>query len=337
MSYPSCNAILDAATLYLPLQDTGATTSLDGGGTLVGGNTAADLTTTGPGAGYSAALALDGTNDYMTFTSNNFGPATAFSTWCWVKTSSTAAQTCFGNSSSANTAAPGINLAGTDLMTRADTGAQRSSSFSTIDNGAWHFLTCAITGDATRVGSIYADGSLLSSGNFSASGGAFNVDRFGARSDTNNRLNGSVAGIGLVSGVVLDADDHDELRLGQEPNYTSGATLSDAGAWNVGTWDSYSNGSLTYSVAAAEADGTPVDTGSGATGTLDLSSAVGELVYLYVRASNNGGYDVGDFATRTGDYGSADDGYYEVASVTAAGGGPSPTGRRRIIRQLIGA
>lgn len=119
------------------------------------------------------------------------------------------------------------------------------------------------------------------------------------------------------SGDYLVDDDGNYLIWGDGPAYTSGASLAPNGNFNVGTWDAKSNGPLTYEVVAATAAGDVVDSATGASGALDLSSVPGQTVYLLVRASNSGGYDVGDYATRVSSYGSADDGYYEVASVTA--------------------
>lgn len=110
------------------------------------------------------------------------------------------------------------------------------------------------------------------------------------------------------------------------PTYTSGASLGSDGAYNVGTWDSHGNGTITYIVSAVNAAGDVLESAVTSTGTLDLSGNSGNTCYLLVRASNNGGYGEGDYATRTSGFGSADDGYYEVASVVAAGGGVTGTG-----------
>lgn len=100
------------------------------------------------------------------------------------------------------------------------------------------------------------------------------------------------------------------------PAYSSGATLGSDGAYDVGTW---TNTPTSYSVVAVNAagdllGGSPV---TGATGTIDISEEAGSTVYLLVRASNAGGFGTGDFGSRTSGFGSSDDGYYEVASVTA--------------------
>src|SRR5690606_737889 len=96
--------------------------------------------------------------------------------------------------------------------------------------------------------------------------------------------------------------------------YTSGASLAQNGALDVGDWEDYSNGTATFEWVVANAAGTVIDSGTGDTGT--ATGLTPGTFYLYVRASNSGGYDVGDHGEREGAYGEANDGYYEVASVT---------------------
>ena len=134
-------------------------------------------------------------------------------------------------------------------------------------------------------------------------------------------VEGSMSGL-FISSSSADASDLDD---GPELNYASGASIDKDGNYNVGTWAvpspySGSNGTPVYSVIAVESDGTSIDTATASSGTLDLSSlGSGETAYLMVRATNDGGFDVGDFATRTSSYGSAADGYFEISSVTAPG------------------
>lgn len=131
---------------------------------------------------------------------------------------------------------------------------------------------------------------------------------------------------------VLTETELGQIYNGPELNYSSGVSFGSDGAFDVGTWAlpspfaSGSNGTATYEVIAVKADGTSLDTATTATGTLDLSANAGNTCYLLVRVSNTGGYDIGDKATRTSSYGSSNDGYYEIASVTAASGGSSVTG-----------
>lgn len=133
-----------------------------------------------------------------------------------------------------------------------------------------------------------------------------------------------------------------ELEDGPELNYVSGVSFDEDGNFDVGTWSlpspfaSGSNGSASYEVVAVNAAGSAVDSTTGSTGTLDLSSEAGNLVYLMVRATNTGGYDIGDYSTRSTSYGSADDGYYELTSVTAASGSaPSQVPHTSVVQPII--
>lgn len=132
----------------------------------------------------------------------------------------------------------------------------------------------------------------------------------------------------------LTSTDVPEIVSGPEPTYSSGAYCAASGAYSVGTWDAKSNGLLTYEVVAATAAGDVVDSATGASGVLDLSSVPGQAVYLLVRTSNSGGYDDGDHATRVSSYGSADDGYYELATATAADARIHSGPRRPLARSL---
>lgn len=130
-----------------------------------------------------------------------------------------------------------------------------------------------------------------------------------------------------------------QIMAGPEPTYSTGAYFAASGAYSVGTWDAKSNGLMTYEVVAATAAGDVVDSTTGASGVLDLSSVPGQTVYLLVRTSNSGGYDDGDHATRVSSYGLADDGYYELATVTAAALSSDRVGNpgRRLSRSLSGS
>lgn len=122
------------------------------------------------------------------------------------------------------------------------------------------------------------------------------------------------------SETAWSSSEVNQLVDGIEPTYTSGASLDEDGNYSVGTWDNQGNGSLSYVVSVVNAAGSVIGSDTTSTGTIDISEEAGNTVYLVVRASNNGGYGEGDYATRTSGFGSADDGYYEVASVVAGGG-----------------
>lgn len=198
----------------------------------------------------------------------------------------------------------------------------------TLNDGNWHRVVYIKTGtsvefvaDGTSNGSITLNGTDTMSGTIYA---GLARDPY----DSGSRSYAKQAHMVAFS-RNWTSTECDEDYGGPEPIYVSGASLSDAGAFNVGSWDlggpfsGGTNGTLNYQVIAVNAAGTVLDStsGSSTTGTLDLSANAGNVCYLLVRTTNTGGADIGDYSTRTSGYGSANDGYYELTSVTAAGGG----------------
>lgn len=112
---------------------------------------------------------------------------------------------------------------------------------------------------------------------------------------------------------VLSADEVADVFAGPEPKDIAG-TLDANGAYTLTATDP-NNGAISWAWVLAEPDGTSVAQGTGASGTIDLSALPAGTYYLLSRASNLGGYIEGDYATRVSEYGVADDGYHEVASV----------------------
>lgn len=207
-------------------------------------------------------------------------------------------------------------------------GTALAYSTTTLDDEAWHDV--AFTRNGTDQ-VLYLDGSSVdsdsSAGDTSADGDNDCIG--GTYNDSASRAWDGRICDAVVFSRQLTSPEYLQWRLGPEPTYTSGVSFASNGAFNVGTWglespfSGGSNGTITYEVIAVKADGTALDTSTSSSGTLDLSGNAGNTCYLLVRASNTGGYDIGDKATRTSSYGSSNDGYYELASVTAAGGAAS--------------
>jgi len=205
-----------------------------------------------------------------------------------------------------------------------------------VVDSSWHTLVFRKTATTKEIIIDGVEYSEADSGSTTTSGeGIYFGNNNGSRT-----IDGALANL-VVSVPGMSDTEADEYADGPEINYVSGVSFTDAGVFNVGTWSlpspfaSGTNGTAVYSVIAVESDGTVIDTAATSSGTLDLSSlGGGETAYLMVRATNDGGFDVGDFSTRTSGYGSADDGYYEIASVTVAStGGPF---RRIAGRGLLG-
>lgn len=201
----------------------------------------------------------------------------------------------------------------------------------TVSEDAWLTVGCTVFGSAGGTNEfLYLNGSSV--GSFNNSIGLQSDDDLVVGHDQDlSRYALARMAEAVAFSRNLSAAEVANWHAGPELNYSSGASLAANGAYNVGTWAlpapfaSGSNGTATYVVSAVNAAGDVLGSDTTASGTIDISSEEGNTVYLVVRASNTGGYDVGDYATRTSGFGSAGDGYYEIASVTAGGGGGGPT------------
>lgn len=320
----SYNSLAATAAGHWPLQDNAASTVIvgtaGGNGTLNGGDNTADIDTTGPGAWLPSALQFDGTADYITTTFVPTGTAGTLLGWS-KKDDVSGIERVASSRDFANN--DGVILSFTDATVRGGVGSGSGFYFSgssTVSVSAWNHT--AVRFDGTDV-EAFLNG--VSAGTATSTGTLDLGDYLAIARDPNSvgYMDGAIAEVMYFTSKLTTAEIA-QIYNGPEPTYTSGASIADNGAYNVGTWDSQSNGTATYEIVAAEADGTPVDTATAATGTLNLSSAAGQLVYLYVRTSNDGGYDIGDHSTRTGAYGSSGDGYYELDSVTAASSSSIP-------------
>lgn len=327
------DANLEAA---LFLQDDAASTLVDdfssngNDGTLGGGDNTADISVAGPNSYLSKALDFDGIADYVDLGAPISG-FSEFTVCAWVANASIGADDYVVAQRGSET------LGWWSLIGRSSIGGYRfevrsqspnnvynSPAFSVADAG-FHFLLGDFSSSANEVG-MYADGSAIgtptsTSGQPAPTTNAAIATLRGSAPSIFRSV--TVAGVSLFNRRLTLAEKG-QIYSGPELVYSSGASLGADGAFSVGSWilpspfSSGSNGSITYLVVAVNAAGDTVDTSSSSSGTLDLSSEYGNTVYLLVRASNSGGYDIGDFSTRTSGYGSSGDGYYEVASVLVA-------------------
>jgi hypothetical protein len=108
-------------------------------------------------------------------------------------------------------------------------------------------------------------------------------------------FDGRIAGAALFS-RKLSTTELAQWEAGPEPLNTVAPTLTiSTTTWTgtIGTWDSQSNGTLTYAWELRDADDDSVvesGTGSSPSGSGSYSGAY----YLWVRASNDGGYDTAE-------------------------------------------
>lgn len=320
MSYNSLIADTDLVASYLLDDDAASTTIVaDTGdnGVLAGGSNTQDLTLSGAEWRNKALGFVAANGDHITIDSASLEAAmsttAAFAVSLWANTSQTTPEghlVAFGTDSTDRWSL-GIHSTTGDFGFRLfDNNV--SGHVSGANPGGWVHLV-ADWDNATR--RLYVNGIAQSGTQQISAPGASGDVMVATRTIGIGQYTGSLDEI-LFYSRSLSSAEVSELGAGPEPTYTSGATLAANGAYDVGTWTDPSNGTRTYEWVVVEADGTVVDSGTGATGTADLGATTG-LLTLLVRATNDGGYDVGDFATRTSGYGSAGDGYYEVATVTA--------------------
>lgn len=295
---PSYNEIVAAAVLDMPLQDDAASTVVVNNagtdGTLVGGDNTADLSTTGPTTWLPKALDFDGAADYVNIAAAaiSYAAGEPFAVAAWVYRTGSGTQTLCGEIGSISSRVF-YNDDGVDegrLFVRF--GQSQTFFTPTIPaSDSWHFVGLKRDSSGNTYGQIddEQDGPVTTTG-------LFEPDAIAAREST-------VYNDGPIAGFVVlgEAADLDELRLGPEPTYTSGATLAANGAYDVGTWDAQSNGTITYEWRVRN-NGTVVDSGTGESGfaTLQLGTNLFE-----VRASNLGGYGPGDKG----------DGWYELTTL----------------------
>lgn len=312
---------------WWPLQDDAASTVVDDVSSnardfgLNGGNNTEDLSTTGPNGYLAKSLQFDGANDFCSRAAIS-DLATNISYFCWVYLDSAASGTDQEFAGIIEfLSGIGITRTSANQIRLVEDGVGVRSGPVATSEDTWIHVGMTLNGTS---GTLWLNGSAVDTDSFTVATQAAKILRIGT--------NGTRELLGRVSETVAFSDvltsgEASNLYLGPEAVYSSGASLGDDGAYSVGSWglpspfNLGSNGTITYEWVIANAAGSVVDSGSGSSGTADITSEAGNTVYLLVRASNTGGYDVGDKATRTSGYGSSGDGYYEVDSVVAAGGG----------------
>jgi hypothetical protein len=323
MSY---NSIKPTLSILLDMQETTGTTAFDSSGNgrdaTINGMGANPVTATGPGGYLTSAFDFNGTSHYVVSPSNTFLSATGFSVFGWRKQDTTAgAQQYIGSDQSAiGTRQLQFrgNGSGVEFI-RFNPSVIVVSKLSATVVDTWDFVFGRFDNSS---GSIAAKNDGASPGTDASTtnnNSAIQALFFGARSNgssTDTYLNGKLAGMGAAPYPLTDAE-FQEMRFGPEPVNTVAGTLGADGSYNVGTWDSQGNGTIEYEVVAVNDAGSVIDSvalSATTSGTMNISAESGNTVYLLVRASNDGGYDVGD-------YGLSGDGYYELDSVVAASGG----------------
>lgn len=218
--------ILAAAQFYLPMQDTAASTSVAGGGTIVGGETAATLTVSdGPRSWLRRGFALDGASDYITIPSGTISRNVgSMSVWGWGRTTSTSSTQAHiigvrGSSSLRLGLRCLPSLSQMSCLSRAGDGESLQGSpqsVASVNGGAWHLYGATVdyANDSIR---LYYDGALVATlaASFAATATADTQAQnihVGATNGVEKWL-GDLAGAGLTHRLLSDAD-HAALYAG---------------------------------------------------------------------------------------------------------------------------
>lgn len=183
-------------------------------------------------------------------------------------------------------------------------GCRRGSSpfgaFASGTTAAWQHVSITYVGStgvtSGFVNSVVGTTTTGSSGSTSAAS-----IRMGALSGSPvNHWNGAVA-TAYIFDRVLSTGEMSEINSGPEPLNTVVPTLTiDATTWTgtVGTWDAQSNGSVTYAWELRDAsDDSVVESGTGSSPS--GSGSYSGTYYLWVRASNSGGFDTAEDSVST--------------------------------------
>lgn len=326
--------------LWHNMQDDAASTTISSqsaasAATLAGGATTADQSIAGPNDWLPKAINLQSSPDSITLSGSALGSNDA-TLLMFCKHNSVASQGwgIHGEPVNSGTASHYPFDGSIYCSTWRSTGGSDANRVNVgalpADTTSWHQIAVKTTPGADGWSfRINGTDRATATGHASlyTSSGTWRVGQ-GTASPTGEYLNAAVAGFAVFDTHLSDAEEANAF-LGPELNYVSGATLGSDGAYNIGTWalpapfDSVSNGTPTYIVSAVNTAGDVIGSDTTSSGSIDISEENGNTVYLMVRVTNNGGYDIGDKATRTSGFGSSGDGYYEIASVTAGGGGGS--------------
>ena len=304
MSYNS--AITDASLLALwPLDDDAASTVvLDSSGnvengTLYGAGNTSGSSVAGPtGKGWlSGGLEFDGTDDYVLLPETNLKPDN-ITIIAWVKgdgANGSLAAVIACDDGSVND----YGLVYKDNGTNKLVGQYNSSPRQTLQEVAslsgWNHV--ALTYDGT-IGRLYLNGVEVDS----SSAGTGNVAYPGVQSiriaddeTTGGNFAGDIAQVGIYD-TALSAVDIANIYSGPEPLNTIAPTLTiSTTTWSgtIGSWDAQGNGTISYAWELHDADDdSMVESGTGSSPS--GSGSYSGNYYLWVRASNDGGYDSGE-------------------------------------------
>jgi len=320
MTYNATRA--SATSFYLLEEASGSRADFKGTNALTA--TGSPGNTTGK---FGSAAELNSTGKYLENSSADFHPGSSNFTlagWFRMTTSPTTGQGIFlagrYNSSGANERSFGIQIQHDSIPPNAGSywraflsgngtavtiiGTGAFVSAATRSPTTWHHW--ALTRDGTTA-RLYIDGVLENSQSFS--GSVFNSSesfRINGMGTSGNQAASIIADdVGFWNGTALSSGDIAQLIAGPEPISTVAPTLSGTQTEGqtltstTGTWDSQSNGTVTYSYQWTRSnDGSgagEANIGGATSSTYTLVTAdVGKFIRCRVRGSNDGGFDAAE-------------------------------------------
>jgi hypothetical protein len=314
------------------LQDDAANTSVADSsgkgysGTLTNaGNTAAS-TVAGPNSWLGKAIDLDGVNDFISVSGSGLDIAGAFTVVGFFKSDNPTSvnQTLLGAYD------PSTPFAGYGVGLSIGGSSNNGFPYAWTGNGGWFAGNSPSVGTTWRhwfvknesnTSYIFIDGSSRGSASRTAPSSFTGAKAIGAVSGGgSNRFNGACSGIAVFSRALTNAEA-EEHRLGPEPLNTVDPTLTfGASTWTgtIGTWDSQSNGTITYAwELRRDSDDGVEQSGTGASPS-GSNPAAGSY-YLWVRASNDGGFDAAEDSVSATEVLSAGDDKEGSGTITAIG------------------
>lgn len=291
--------------VYFPMQDDAASTAIanvngsEGDGILTGSNTS-DLSTTGPNSYLTKALGFNGITNRVDKSVTTHNDDCAVGVWVAGADVNEGLVGLYNSGSSSDQLR--VHTFGpsqfANVQTASSVANPNVAGSTDVVNSSWWLVGGNFSYRDAR--EVFVSGS--SEGSEGTNTSESNLNRFtvGVTGDsTPAGFSGGAFAGGFLFFRTLTSDEWSQIYNGPEPVSTVAPTLTiDGSSWSgtVGTWTldtpfvSGSNGTTTYSWELRDADDdSVVESGSGSSPS-GSGSYSGDY-YLWVRATNNGGYD----------------------------------------------
>jgi hypothetical protein len=280
------------------LQETTGTSATDSSGKgrtiTIDGMGSNPVTASGPTGWLGSAFVLDGSNDKMDLSTEiTLNSPYTMGAWYREDASHTSIAAIFASKTNAQPLFA-VNWNSNNLV---GFRVNQASSAPDLDRNlgfsesTWTMLGVRYQSSTNDL--AYFHNTTKTSVSFSRTTPAFTLGSFGYRGQSDSlRAKGRMAGMFAFSRYLSDAE-YSEVYNGPEPLNTVDPTLIfGVSTWTgtVGTWDSQSNGTITYAWQLRRASDNGVEQ-SGTGASPGGSNPAAGSYYLWVRASNDGGFD----------------------------------------------